>query len=62
MANMGRTIEDMENRMRDSLQSIYFGKTKSVVNGLYKASGVAQDTKRSDLAKALQARLGGGAN
>ena len=52
----------MENRMRDSLQSIYFGKTKSVVNGLYKASGVAQDTKRSDLAKALQARLGGGAN
>jgi len=65
VANMGRTIEDMENRMRDTLQSIYFGKTKSVVNGLYKVGdyktgGGASQQQKDDLARALQAELMGG--
>jgi len=32
IANMGRMIEEMEGRMRSSLQEIYFGKTHDLVN------------------------------
>lgn len=60
VANMGSLIEDMENRMRDTLQAIYFGKTKTVVNGLYKASGSVSQKQKDELAKALQAELQGG--
>jgi len=59
VANMGRTIEDMENRMRDTLQTIYFGKTKSVVNGLYKTPGSVSQNQREALANALQNELAG---
>ena len=34
ISNIGRMIEDMENRMRLSLNEIYFGKTRDVVNDL----------------------------
>jgi capping protein (actin filament) muscle Z-line, beta len=33
IANIGRMIEDMENKIRNTLNEIYFGKTKDVVNG-----------------------------
>jgi len=57
VANMGRLVEDMENRMRDTLQAVYFGKTKSVVNGLYKGAGGVADKQKEELAKALQAEM-----
>jgi len=63
LANMGRMIEDMENRMRDSLQDVYFGKTRSTVSKLYKAGGAAMDKQKDALAASLQqemARRGGG--
>lgn len=53
VANMGRLIEEMENRMRDTVQSIYFGKTKSVVDGLYRAQGADMSQKKDMLAAAL---------
>jgi capping protein beta len=34
IANIGRTVEDMENKMRSILQEIYFAKTKDVINEL----------------------------
>jgi capping protein (actin filament) muscle Z-line, beta len=34
ISNMGRMIEDMENKMRNSIHEIYFGKTKDIVNDL----------------------------
>ena len=34
ISNIGRMIEDMENRIRSSLNDIYFGKTRDVVNDL----------------------------
>ncbi|CAF0755490.1 unnamed protein product [Adineta steineri] len=32
--NIGRMIEDMENKIRQTLNSIYFGKTKDILNSL----------------------------
>ena len=40
-------VEELENRMRDTLQAVYFGKTKSVVNGLYKGAGGATDKQKA---------------
>lgn len=34
ITNMGRLVEDMENKIRNTLNEIYFGKTKDIVNGL----------------------------
>ena len=55
LANMGRMIEDMENRMRDSLQDVYFGKTKSCVNMLYNSSQM--EANKQALASSLQAEM-----
>lgn len=57
LPNMGRMIEDMENRMRDSLQDVYFGKTKSTVSKLYKAAGAAQENQKQALASELMGML-----
>ncbi|KAK9475080.1 F-actin-capping protein subunit beta [Dipodascopsis tothii] len=34
VANLGRMIEDMESKMRNQLQEVYFGKTKDIVSDL----------------------------
>ena len=34
IVNIGRMIEDMENKIRSTLNEIYFGKTKDIVNGV----------------------------
>jgi hypothetical protein len=34
IANIGHMVEDMENKMRNTLNEIYFGKTKDIVNDL----------------------------
>lgn len=34
IGNIGRSVEEMENKMRSLLQDIYFGKTRDVVNEL----------------------------
>jgi capping protein beta len=34
VANIGRMVEDMETRMRNLLQEVYFGKAKDVVGDL----------------------------
>lgn len=60
IANIGRMVEDMENKIRNTLNDIYFGKTKDIVNGL--RSVVPADVARKkaalqhDLALALQRR------
>ena len=57
VANMGRLVEDMENNLRDAMQVIYFGKTKSVVNRMYKEAGAAESNKQADLQRQLQAEM-----
>ncbi|XP_013200875.1 F-actin-capping protein subunit beta [Amyelois transitella] len=58
--NIGRMVEDMENKIRNTLNDIYFGKTKDIVNGLRSvvSADVTQRTAalQHDLAIALQRR------
>ncbi|XP_058802174.1 F-actin-capping protein subunit beta [Phymastichus coffea] len=60
IANIGRMVEDMENKIRNTLNEIYFGKTKDIVNGLRSVQPLAdqkqQAALRQDLAAALQRR------
>lgn len=60
IANIGRMVEDMENKIRNTLNDIYFGKTKDIVNGLRSVvpAEVERRTQalRHDLAVALQRR------
>lgn len=60
IANIGRMVEDMENKIRNTLNEIYFGKTKDIVNGLRSVQSLAdqrqQAALRQDLAAALQRR------
>jgi len=60
LKNVGRMLEEMENRMRDSLQTVYFGRTKTWVNKMYRVGGASVDKMKADLAAALQAQLKGG--
>ena len=50
----------MENKIRNTLNEIYFGKTKDIINGLRSTTGAAEEKKRdelrNDLAKALKNR------
>lgn len=60
IANVGRLVEDMENKIRNTLNEIYFGKTNSILNGLRSLSPLSdqkqQEALRTDLANALQRR------
>lgn len=52
--------QDMENKIRTTLNEIYFGKTKDIVNGLRSLQPLQdrkqQDALRNDLAQALRNR------
>lgn len=62
IVNIGKMIEDMENKIRNTLNEIYFGKTKDIVNGLRSANNLADKRKQNDLQaelfKNLKARQG----
>nr|XP_023687050.1 F-actin-capping protein subunit beta [Paramormyrops kingsleyae] len=58
IANIGRLVEDMENKIRSTLNEIYFGKTKDIVNGLRSIQTLAdksmQEALKNDLMVALK--------
>ncbi|ORX33436.1 F-actin-capping protein subunit beta [Kockovaella imperatae] len=60
--SIGRMVEDMEIKMRNLLSSVYFGKTKDVINELRSQSGLqaksAEEMLRSELASKLAGRKG----
>jgi capping protein beta len=60
IANIGRMVEDMENKIRNTLNDIYFGKTNTIVSGLRSCQALTdknqQEALKNDLAQALQAR------
>lgn len=55
--NIGRLIEDMEIKLRNQLQEVYFGKTKDVLNGVRSFSGLGQKSKEEALRRELVSRF-----
>ncbi|EGD75243.1 capping protein beta-PA [Salpingoeca rosetta] len=49
IANIGTMVEDMENNMRNTLDQIYFGKTKDVVNSLRSVNPLSSEGLKKDL-------------
>ena len=54
--NIGRLIEEMENKIRNQLQEIYFGKTRDIVDQLRSI----EDLEAMRLARQVQEELRGG--
>jgi len=57
IANIGRLVEDMENKIRNTLNDIYFGKTKDIVNGLRSSVSASEQKQRANLSKDLASAL-----
>lgn len=53
IANIGRMVEDMENKMRNTLNDIYFGKTRDIVNALRSVNSLADQGKQKQLQQEL---------
>lgn len=53
VTNIGRMIEDMEIKMRNLLQEVYFGKTKDVVNDLRSIPSLEQERKQREIQREL---------
>jgi len=53
IANIGRLVEDMENKIRNTLNEIYFGKTRDIVNGLRSVVPLKDANTAKDLQKEL---------
>jgi capping protein beta len=55
-------VEDMENKIRNTLNEIYFGKTRDIVNGLRSVQPLSdsrqQDALKKDLVNAIFAKGG----
>jgi capping protein beta len=46
---MGKMIEEMEIKLRNSLQEIYFGKTKDITNALRSIRSLSEAAKQNQL-------------
>jgi len=57
VGNMGRLIEDMEFKMRHTLQEIYFGKTKDIVNDLRSIQSLTEKAKQDEVQRELASKL-----
>merc|ERR1719384_2306515 len=57
IANIGRLVEDMENKIRNTLNEIYFGKTKDIVNGLRSVQPLAEANKMEDMENKIRNTL-----
>ncbi|KAJ1021600.1 hypothetical protein NDA16_003737 [Ustilago loliicola] len=53
VSNAGRMIEDMEAKMRNQLQEVYFGKTRDVVSHLRSTQSLEKEKRARDLQKEL---------
>jgi len=57
-SNIGRMVEEMENKLRTTLEQIYFGKTKDIVNELRSIMSTAILNQRKDLQKQIGTSIG----
>jgi len=58
VSNIGRMVEDMEMKLRTTLETIYFGKTKDIVNDLRQAAGASILNQRQAFAADISSSLG----
>jgi len=56
--NIGRMIEDLENKLRSHINLIYFGKTKDIVNTLRSVASLAVEKERRQFADKVHEGLG----
>jgi len=58
VSNIGKMVEDMEIKMRTTLEQIYFGKTKDIVNELRSVMSTAILRQQKDLQRQIGGSLG----
>ena len=51
IANVGRLVEDMELKMRNLLQEVYFGKAKDVVGDLRSVASLSETAREREAQK-----------
>jgi len=54
IVNIGKMVEEAENKIKAHLSEIYFSKTLDVVNGLRSQTGIMDDKKKAQHLKALE--------
>lgn len=57
VSNIGRMVEDMEMKLRTTLQTIYFGKTKDIANELRQIMGVGMLKQRQQMSREIGAGM-----
>jgi len=58
LINIGKMIEDMEIRMRNTIETIYFGKTKDIANLLRQSVKVSETRQKQLMQKQIGGSLG----
>jgi len=58
IVNIGKMVEDMESKLRLTLETIYFGKTKEVVDTLRSSVGGSELEKRKNLSNQIGSAIG----
>lgn len=53
IANIGRLVEDIELKMRNLLQEVYFGKAKDVVGNLRSVGSLSEGQRERDTQREL---------
>jgi len=57
IVNIGRLVEDNENKMRNTLNEIYFSKTRDVLNDLRSTTSLAEKDNQKKVAEELRQKL-----
>ena len=57
VANIGRMVEDIELKMRNSLQEVYFGKTQDIVNDLRSLGSLEESRQQARIQQEIVGRL-----
>jgi len=58
VSNIGKMVEDMEIKLRNTLEQIYFGKTKDIANELRSATSQSVMNQRKDLQRQIGSTIG----
>ncbi|KAH3818443.1 F-actin-capping protein subunit beta-like [Dreissena polymorpha] len=57
LVNIGRLVEEMENKIRSTVYEIYFSKTRDIVNGLRSTTQLQDERQKKDLQNDLMSAL-----